>query len=802
MPSHDETSPVAPRAGSVRRPAPARTRSTGGGGAAGRGRPPAGGRARTTASRTGAGAPPRTGGPGRPPAGRGPAKGSAKPKGKGPRSKKQRRKRRLKIAAGVIGGLFVLLGVFVGVVYASTEVPSPDSISTAQTTVIYYSDGQSEMARLGDENRTNVQLEEVSEPARNAVLAAENRSFFSDPGISFTGIIRATWNNLTGGSTQGGSTITQQYVKNAILQNSEQTFSRKFQELFLAIKLDNNYSKDQILENYLNTIYYGRGAYGIESAANTYFGVPAAQLTAEQGAVLAVLIRSPSANDPEVDPEGAQRRWGLVLDAMVEEEWMSADARAAAVYPPVLPKAGSSLGIPSGPEGLIVQQVKRELMERYQYSEQQVDAGGLRITTTVNAGHQDIAEATVAGVMDGEPENLREALVAVDPRTGGVTAYYGGAVGTDNDYARAQRQPGSSMKPYALAAALDQGIGVEARRDGSSPQKFEDRELEVVNSGGASCASCTLREAITRSLNTTFYGLAYEVGPDKVREVALAATGMPESWQIGGQEKPTLANADGLTGSAIGIGEYEMRPINQAVGFATFASGGIYRTPHFIQSVADSEGAVLLKNEGEAGEQVIRPDVANDVTYALLDVADSSDRGLDGGREVASKTGTQGLNRTDNSDAWMVGYTPSISTAVWIGSDVREPIKDYRERIIYGSGLPGQIWQEFMDAVLAGTPEEDMADEPMIEGDTGEGVEAPAPEPTETSAPPPPPAPEQPVDDGTTEEDPADPVEPPVEEPVDPADPETPTDPQGGTPALPANPGNPQNPPGGGNPNG
>ena len=142
------------------------------------------------------------------------------------------------------------------------------------------------------------------------MLAAENRSFYSDPGISFTGIIRAAWNNLTGGSTQGGSTITQQYVKNAILQNSDQTFSRKFQELFLAIKLDNNYSKDQILENYLNTIYYGRGAYGIESAANTYFGVPAAQLTAQQGAVLAVLIRSPSRYDPEVSPEDAQRPLG------------------------------------------------------------------------------------------------------------------------------------------------------------------------------------------------------------------------------------------------------------------------------------------------------------------------------------------------------------------------------------------------------------------------------------------------------------------------------------------------------------
>jgi membrane peptidoglycan carboxypeptidase len=722
----------------------------------------------------------------------------------------------MKIAGGIMAGLLVLLGVFVGVVYASTEVPSPDSITTSQTTVIYYSDGQTEMARLGDENRTNVTLDQVSEPAQNAVLAAENRSFYSDPGISFTGIIRATWNNLTGGSTQGGSTITQQYVKNAILQNDDQTFSRKFQELFLSIKLDNNYSKEQILENYLNTIYYGRGAYGIESAANTYFGVPAAELTAQQGAVLAVLIRSPSRYDPEVSPEDAVDRWERVLDAMVEEGWMTAEERAASTYPAVLPKAGSSLGIPPGPEGLIVQQIKSELVNRYRYSDQQVDAGGLRITSTISKPQQDAAVAAVNDVMEGEPDNLREALVAVDPKTGGVTAYYGGQTGTDFDFAQAQRQPGSSMKPYVLAAALDQGIGVDARRDGSSPQKFPDRETEVVNSGGASCAACTLQEAITRSLNTTFYGLAYEVGPEKVREFALAATGMPEEWQMAGETRKTLTSTAGATGSSIGIGEYEMRPINQAVGFATFASGGIYRPAHFIAAVADSEGKVLLTNAGEAGEQVIRPEVANDVTYALKDVADYSDRSLDDGREVASKTGTQGLDRTNNSDAWMVGYTPSISTAVWIGTDVRDPILDLRERPIYGSMLPGQIWQQFMNTVLDGTPKEDLPDEPRIDGDTGEGVPEPEPEPepteapTTSSAPPPAPVEEEPVDadgDGVPADldpDDTDPDNPTPREPVDedrdgvPADedpndndPTVPGD-QGGAPELPGNPGAPR----------
>jgi membrane peptidoglycan carboxypeptidase len=644
-----------------------------------------------------------------------------------------------------MAGLLVLLGVFVGVVYASTEVPSPDSITTAQTTVIYYADGTTEMARLGDENRTSVTLEEISEPARNAVLAAENRSFYTDPGISFTGIVRAAYNNVTGGSTQGGSTITQQYVKNAILQNSEQTFTRKFQELFLAIKLDNNYSKDQILENYLNTIYYGRGAYGIESAANTYFGVPAAQLTAQQGAVLAVLVRSPSRYDPEVSPEDAQDRWGRVLDAMVDEGWLTAEERAASVYPPVLPKTGSSLGLPEGPEGLIVSQVKSELMNRHGYTEQQIDAGGLRITTTINKGYQDAAVAAVNDVMGTQGEEqlavLREALVSVDPKTGGVLAYYGGASGTDFDYAQAQRQPGSSMKPYVLATALEQGIGIQARRDGSSPQEFEDRPgLPVTNSGNASCPACTLQEAITKSLNTTFYGLAYEVGPENVATLARQATGLPDTWQGGNRNlvgKTTLADPEtGVTGSAIGIGQYEMRPIDQAVGFATFAAGGVHRESYFVAKVTDADGNQLLGPPADEGEQVIPADVANDVTVATEGVAQYSKRALDGGREVASKTGTQGIDRVNNSDAWMVGYTPSISTAVWMGTDGYDAIIDASGRIIYGSGLPGAIWQQFMNNVLAGTPKENLPDKALIQGDTGEGVTEPTTEaPTSSAAP-------------------------------------------------------------------
>jgi membrane peptidoglycan carboxypeptidase len=449
VPFHDETSPVGPgsSSSSARRPPSARTQAGAGGGGGAR-RPAAGSRGRTTAGRgSGGGTPQSSGSRGQRPGGpggngpKGPnggtgAKGVKGAKGgKPPRTKKQRRRRRLKIALATMAGLFVLFCIFIGVVYATTDVPDPSKVQMAQTSVMYYADGQSELARMGSENRTVVTLDQISKPARYAVLSAENRTFYTDPGISFTGILRATWSNLTGGSTQGGSTITQQYVKNAFL-NSQQTYSRKFKELFLSVKLDQNYSKDEILTNYLNTIYFGRGAYGIEAAANSYFGVHASELTAQQGAVLAVTIRNPSYYDPTVHPQDAQDRWNKVLDGMVQQHWLTAADRKASTYPAVQQKSASATtGIPAGPEGLVVQQAINEL-EAKGYTDTQIHSGGLRITTTVSKTAETAAINAVNTVMKGQSTNLdpdpakwgvlRQSLVAVDPKTGGVVAYYGG----------------------------------------------------------------------------------------------------------------------------------------------------------------------------------------------------------------------------------------------------------------------------------------------------------------------------------------------------------------------------------------
>ena len=233
------------------------------------------------------------------------------------------------------------------------------------------------------------------------------------------------------------------------------------------------------------------------------------------------------------------------------------------------------------------------------------------------------------------------------------------------------------------------------------------------NSGGASCPACTLQEAITKSLNTTFYGLAYEVGPQNVaRRSCPQATGLPETL---GRRQPQGQHDAGQPADRrhrlgdLGIGQYEMRPIDQAVGFATFAAGGVHRDPYFVAKVTDSEGNQLLGPPADQGEQVIPADVANDVTVAIKGVAQYSKRPLEGGREVASKTGTVGSTDQDNSDAWMVGYTPSISTAVWMGTDQTTPIMNAAGKIIYGSGLPGAIWQKFMNAVLEGDAEGEAA---------------------------------------------------------------------------------------------
>jgi membrane peptidoglycan carboxypeptidase len=656
---------------------------------------------------------------------------------------------------------FVLLLVVAaaGVLYAATTIPLPGQIRANQVSVITFADG-SEMARVGAENRTDVPLTKVPTAVQNAVLAAEDRGYWTEPGISARGIARALYNNVRGRDTQGGSTITQQYVKNAYL-TQERTLSRKFKEAIIAIKLDRQYSKQEILEWYLNTIYYGRGAYGIEAAAETYFNKHVEKLTVAEGAVLAASIRSPALYDPQSHPENAKARWHFVVDGMVRQHWLDAAAADNLRYPKVAARRANSLNRVTGPNGYVVDQVKDELAA-LGFDESLLNREGLRVQTSVDRRAQTAAVNAVKQTFAGQPRDLRQALVAIDPKSGGVRAYYGGSSGTGFDYAQAWRPPGSSFKPYVLATALeaslhsDSGTSVYSTFDGSSPRTFAG--TVVHNSEGAQCPRCSLLEAMKRSINTVFYDLAVQAGPQRVAALAqkmgVAATH---------NGKPTLQQ-DGITAGGIGIGQYEVRPVDQAVGFATLAAGGVRRQAYFVQKVTDAAGNVLYQHK-DAGQQAIDPKVANDVTYSMEPVAGYSDDALSGGRPSAAKTGTQQFGETDfNSDVWMVGFTPQISTAVWVGSDNPGALKDVNGSPLYGRGLPGATWKAFMDAYLSGQEPVSLPTSPEVQ------AAAPPPPPVvtrpATTTPPPSSATPTPTPTGTPSDTPT-PSLPPTADPTE-----------------------------------
>ncbi len=652
-----------------------------------------------------------------------------------------------------IGGLavavLILLGIgTVGLMYTRTDVPDPNALKTDQIATVYYADGKTVLDRVGSTNRTDVPLAKVPDYVRNAVLAAENRSFYTDPGISPTGIARAALNNVKGGDLQGGSTITQQYVKNQFT-NGDRTFSRKFKELFVTVKLDKQYSKDQILEWYLNTIYFGRGAYGIEAAAQVYFGRPVSKLSVAQGAVLASSIRSPALYDPQSHPDAAKGRWKFVLDGMVSMGKLSQADETKQKYPPVRKKtSGTADDVRKSWVGHIEDQVLDEL-DQAGFSQARLNQEGLRVVTTIDRQAQDAAvravRETFADQKSPDPaKQLRQALVAVQPQTGNVLAYWGGPNGLGTDYAQAWRQAGSAFKPYVLATALtqtldpetpdDKKISVFKTYDGSSPQTFNG--TEVANSEGGQCNPCSVMDAMRRSINTVFYRMGIDAGPASVAAIA-HKMGIPAERSNG---QKTLQEKDGTTQAGISIGQYEVRTIDQAQGYGVFAAGGQLHPAHFVAKVVDSTGRVVYQHEDKPSP-AIDEKVANDVTYSMKPVAAASDDPLADGRESASKTGTQQyLDTGGNSDAWMVGFTPKVSAAVWVGTDKPQAMTTVQGNQIYGRTLPGMTWQRFMNGYLAGTPQDELTDEvevnpsyrPVPQVTATKAEPSPTPEPTRT----------------------------------------------------------------------
>jgi membrane peptidoglycan carboxypeptidase len=680
--------------------------------------------------------PPRPGGPGGPGGPDGPSHRAPGPRVNWVEQINWRWVRRSAVIAAVV--LVLLPIVTFAMAYFIVDIPKPGNIRTNQVSTILANDG-SEIAKIvpPEGNRVDVNINQVPVHVRQAVIAAEDRNFYSNPGFDFTGFARAVENNLFGnGDLQGGSTITQQYVKNALVGSAQHGLAglmRKAKELVIATKMSGEWSKDEVLQAYLNIIYFGRGAYGISAASKAYFDKPTDQLTVAEGALLAALIRRPSSLDPAVDPKGAEARWNWVLDGMVETKALSASDRAAQQFPQTVPPdQARAQNQTTGPNGLIERQVTKELMELFNIDEQTLNTQGLQVTTTIDPKAQQAAEKAVSKYLDGQDPDMRSAVVSIDPHTGAIRAYYGGSDANGFDFAQAGLQTGSSFKVFALVAALQQGIGLGYQVD-SSPLTVDG--IKITNVDGENCGTCNIAEALKMSLNTAYYRLMLKLknGPSAVADAAHQA-GIAKSFP----GVPHTLSEDGKGGppnNGIVLGQYQTRPVDMASAYATLAASGVYHPPHLVQKVVNTEGQVLFDagSSDKGADQRIDKAVADNTTAAMQPIAAySRGHALSGGRASASKTGTVQLGDTQaNKDAWMVGYTPSLSTAVWVGTvQDNVPLVTASGAEVYGSGLPSDIWKSTMDGALKGTTNETFPKPTEIGGYAG----VPAP------PPPPPPA--------------------------------------------------------------
>ncbi len=629
------------------------------------------------------------------------------------------------VAAVALIMVVALLAFLIG--YWRTDVPQPGEIQANQVATIVMKDGTTPIARVvpPEGNREILPAQDIPDVMKNAIMAAEDREFATNPGFSLKGFARAVWLRIPGvaGDGQdagGGSTITQQYVKNALV-GDESSLVRKWKELIVSTKMSNSWSKDDIMAAYLNTIYFGRGAYGLQAASKAYFNVNAKDLKVEQAALLAGLVRGPSLYEPTTHLADATGRWNYVLDGMVEMKTLDPTQRAKLQFPKTIaPGRSSGDELSAGPNGLIKTQVLRELKEA-DIDESTLSTQGLKITTTIDPQAQAAAVKAARNMRENQPKDLRTAIVSVDPKTGGVLAYYGGDDGNGYDRVQAGLQTGSSFKVFALVAALEQGIPL-SRVYSSAP--FKATGVTVTNSDGESCGSCNLATAMKMSLNTVYYRLMMDLN-NGARDVAAAAhkAGVAESF---GDIKKTLEQSDGsgVEGGVV-LGQYQSRPIDMASAYATLAAEGVYRAPHLISKVTTADGRTLLDRQNDPGERRFSKDVANNVTAALEPIAGySNGHALAGGRESAAKTGTAQYQDTgQNKDAWMVGYTPSISTAVWVGNDKGGPITNEWGGIIYGSGVPSDVWKQTMDGALEDTDYESFPTPGAIGGQAGVPVE-------------------------------------------------------------------------------
>lgn len=587
------------------------------------------------------------------------------------------------------GAVVVLL--LVAGVWLWTTTDLPPARSTSAAAVLLDRDGN-ELALLAQEGlRLEVPLEDMAPVAVDALVAAEDQRFYDHTGIDPVGIARALWNNLTEDSVQGGSTLTQQLVKNAYL-NDERTFSRKVREAVLAVKLERTEDKDQILERYLNTVYFGRGAYGLEAAARTYFDSRAADLTPERAALLMGLLRSPGRLDPGEDLEASQQRRDAVLASMVEMGTLTPEEGEAAIAAPieVTVRAASPTTLQEGVAPHFVEHVRGLLIE--EFGEQALYDEGLVVHTTLDLADQRAAEAAVAAHLD-DPTDPQAALVAVD-RSGAVRAWVGGRdfqtlqVDLAGGAGGSGRQPGSTFKPVTLAANLEAGNGAGEQYPAPAEITLDvaGGPWTVSNAGGQDYGVISLAEATVNSVNTVYAQALAKVGPEAVAELG-------QRLGITSELEPE---------PSIALGTEEVSPLEMASLYSTFSRSGVRIDPYVMTKVENSVGVTLLDNDEPDEEEAIEPRIADTVSAVLSETprrGTARRAALD--RPMAAKTGTT----QRNADAWLAGYTPEYTAIVWVGnSDSNEPIPDVDGQVVQGGTIPAMIWHDFMAEALADVP--------------------------------------------------------------------------------------------------
>ncbi len=570
----------------------------------------------------------------------------------------------------------------------------------------------------GFDETVSVEAEDVPRVLKDAVVAIEDKRFWEHNGIDYEGIARAARVNLAaGGVAQGGSTLTQQYVKNVYLSH-ERTLERKVDEALLAREVEQQLSKEEILFGYLTSSYYGSGAYGIGAGAKIYFNKTIDELDISEAATLAGVVKAPTRLSPFVDIEAADERRRLVLTAMYEQGYLDESefkrnlARTLWSADNTDPLPGSvTLVVPRPKKGasrfpFFVDLVEAELVE--ELGPDLVYTGGLTIETTIEPELQAKAEEAVAARLENTELPVEMAMVSLDPNVGHIKAMVGGR---DYDVSQVNLatggstgfQPGSSFKPLVLAAAIDEGLAPETRYP--APGRWlvpgcQGDECSVSNYDYRDYGDITLREAMRASVNTVFAQLVLDVGLSNTVNLAR---------QLG-----LDYTADRSYGPSLALGAVETSPLAMASAYGTFANRGTRVEPTAISRVIDAEGNVLIDNRARTGRQVLSPTTSDNVTDVLTDVIDSgTGQRADIGRPAAGKTGTAQAYRA----AWFVGYTPQLSTAVWMGhSDRLESLHNVNGvGRVTGGSHPAVAWGQFMAAAHEGLDVIDFPEPAEIE---------------------------------------------------------------------------------------